>query len=111
MITNNTKTLESVVTFLQGKIVIDASQQPNVERIATYLKNHKEAKVNILGYASPEGSAEVNERIANQRAEAVKNILVKEYGISANRIETQGKGVGNIFGKPAYNRASICVTE
>lgn len=108
VITNNKKTLESVVTFRQGKIVIDASQQPNVERIATYLKNHKEAKVNILGYASPEGSAEVNERIANQRAEAVKNMLVNKYRIDARRITAKGQGVGYMFEEPDWNRVSIC---
>ena len=108
VITNNKKTLESVVTFRQGKIVIDASQQPNVERIATYLKNHKEAKVNILGYASPEGSSEVNERIANQRAEAVKNMLVNKYRIDARRITAKGQGVGYMFEEPDWNRVSIC---
>lgn len=108
VITNNKKTLESVVTFRQGKIVIDASQQPNVERIATYLKNHKEAKVNILGYASPEGSAEVNERIANQRAEAVKNMLVNKYRIDVRRITAKGQGVGYMFEEPDWNRVSIC---
>ena len=108
VITNNKKTLESVVTFRQGKIVIDASQQPIVERIATYLKNHKEAKVNILGYASPEGSAEVNERIANQRAEAVKNMLVNKYRIDARRITAKGQGVGYMFEEPDWNRVSIC---
>ena len=108
IVTNNKKTLESVVTFRQGKIVIDASQQPNVERIATYLKNHKEAKVNILGYASPEGSAEVNERIANQRAEAVKNMLVNKYRIEARRISAKGQGVGYMFEEPDWNRVSIC---
>ena len=108
VITNNKKTLESVVTFRQGKIVIDASQQPNIERIATYLKNHKEAKVNILGYASPEGSAEVNERIANQRAEAVKNMLVNKYRIDARRITAKGQGVGYMFEEPDWNRVSIC---
>ena len=100
--------MESVVTFRQGKIVIDASQQPNVERIATYLKNHKEAKVNILGYASPEGSSEVNERIANQRAEAVKNMLVNKYRIDARRITAKGQGVGYMFEEPDWNRVSIC---
>lgn len=106
--TNNKKTLESVVTFRQGKVTIDASQQPNVERIATYLKNHKEAKVDILGYASPEGSAEVNERIANQRAEAVKNMLVNKYRIDARRITAKGQGVGYMFEEPDWNRVSIC---
>ncbi|MCD8317669.1 MAG: OmpA family protein, partial [Paraprevotella sp.] len=108
VITNNNKTMESVVTFRQGKIVIDASQQPNVERIATYLKNHKDVKVNVLGYASPEGSAEVNTRIANQRAEAVKNMLVNKYRIDANRITAKGQGVGYMFEEPDWNRVSIC---
>ena len=108
VITNNKKTLESVVTFRQGKVVIDASQQPNVERIATYLRNHQEAKVNILGYASPEGSAEVNERIAQQRAEAVKKMLVNKYKINARRINAKGQGVGNMFEEADWNRVSIC---
>lgn len=71
-IDNSRKTLESVITFRQGKTTIDNSQLPNIERIATYLKNHKEASVVIKGYASPEGSVEVNERLAQQRAEIVK---------------------------------------
>ena len=65
-IDNSKKLLESVITFRQGRTSIDNSQLPNVERIATYLRNHKEAGVVIKGYASPEGSAEVNERIARQ---------------------------------------------
>ena len=108
VVTNHKRTLESVVTFRQGKIVIDASQQPNVERIATFLKNHKDAKVNILGYASPEGSVEVNTRIARQRAEAVKNMLVNKYRISASRIMAKGQGVGYMFEEPDWNRVSIC---
>ena len=35
--------MESAVTFRQGKSVIDASQMPNVERVAIYLKNHSAA--------------------------------------------------------------------
>ena len=67
-IDNTKKTLESVITFRQGRTTVDNSQLPNVERIATYLKNHKGASVLIKGYASPEGSVEVNERIARQTA-------------------------------------------
>ncbi|WP_303010790.1 OmpA family protein [uncultured Bacteroides sp.] len=107
-IDNSKKTLESVITFRQGKITIDNSQQPNVERIATYLRNHKEATVAIKGYASPEGSAEVNERIARQRAEAVKKMLVTRYRIAESRIHAEGQGVGNMFDEPDWNRVSIC---
>ena len=107
-IDNSKKILESVITFRQGRTTIESSQLPNVERIATYLRNHKEASVVIKGYASPEGSAEVNARIANQRAEAVKKMLVSKYRIAESRISAEGQGVGNMFDKPDWNRVSIC---
>ena len=103
----NSMSLESVVTFRQGRTTIASDQIPNVERIATYMKNHPESKVSIKGYASPEGSAEVNERIAKQRAEAVKNMLINKYKINANRITAEGQGVGNMFSEPDWNRVSI----
>ena len=110
-ITSHKKTLESVVTFRQGGVSVVASQTPNVERIATYLKNHEKATVSIKGYASPEGSVEVNARIAAARAEAVKTILVNKYKISASRITAEGQGVGDMFTEPDWNRVSICTIE
>ena len=107
-ITNNFNSLEQTVTFRQGKSVVDASQLPNVERVATFLKNHKNSTVDIKGYASPEGSAEVNARIAKARAEAVKTILVNKYKIAASRINAEGQGVGNMFSENDWNRVSIC---
>lgn len=109
--TKSQKSMESVVTFRQGKSMIDKAQQPNVERIATYMRNHPEAKVIIKGYASPEGSAEINAKIATARAEAVKSMLIKTYGISANRIQAMGEGVGHMFSEPDWNRVSICTLE
>lgn len=109
--TSATRMLESVVTFRQGKATIDNSQLPNVERIGTFMKKNKEAKVVIKGYASPEGSAEINERIALARANAVKDMLIKKYGISSERILAQGQGVGNMFSDPDWNRVSICTIE
>lgn len=103
--------LESYVTFDQGKSIINRSQMPNVERVATYMKNHKDSKVVIKGYASPEGSAEINAKLSKARAEAVKTMLVKKYGISASRIQAEGQGVGKMFKEPDWNRVSICTLD
>ena len=107
-VTNTKDNLECYVYFNQGKSNISPAQQPNVERIATFLKNHAGSKVVVKGYASPEGSIEVNERIARQRAEAVKTMLVNKYKIAADRIQAEGQGVGNSFSEPDWNRVSIC---
>ena len=105
------RTLESVVTFAQGKTIIAPSQQPNVARIATYLKKYPNSKVVINGFASPEGSIEVNERIAKARAEAVKAVLIKQYKIDAERIVAEGEGIGHMFSEPDWNRVSIATIK
>lgn len=102
---------ESIITFRQGRSSVDASQLPNVERVASYMKKHPDTRVVIKGYASPEGSIEVNDRIAKARAEAVKNILVKKYKINIDRITAEGQGVGDMFTEPDWNRVSICTIE
>ena len=91
--------------------MVSKAQYPNVQRVATYLKNNANARVRILGYASPEGSKEINERIANARANAVKDMLVRVYHISADRIDACGQGVGDVFEEPDWNRVSICEIE
>ena len=105
------KTLESIVTFRQGSFKVDVSQLPNVERIASYMNRHPESKVVIKGYSSPEGSIEVNERIACARAESVKSILMKKYRIAVSRITAEGQGIGDMFSEPDWNRVSICTLQ
>ena len=107
-VVKNNNLPDVLVTFRQGKTIVDPSQMPNVERVATYLKSHPKAKVSIVGFASPEGSREINERIAKQRAEAVKTTLMSRYGIAAGRITAEGQGIGDMFSEPDWNRVSIC---
>ena len=99
------------VNFSIGRYNVPADQLPNVAAVASYLKNHPEATVNIKGYASQDGPIEVNERLANQRAESVKNMLINKYGISANRIKAEGMGVGHMFEEESWNRVAVCILE
>ena len=102
---------ESIITFRQGKSVVDASQLPNVERVASYMNKHVNTTVVIKGYASPEGSLAFNEKLAKARAEAIKTILVKKYKIDAARITAEGQGIGDMFSEPDWNRVSICTID
>ncbi|GJQ06619.1 hypothetical protein CAPN010_07770 [Capnocytophaga cynodegmi] len=110
-VTKTKQTLESVVTFGVGKSTVDASQLPNVERIATYLKKYPNSRVVIKGFASPEGNEEKNIALANARAESVKKVLIARYKIDANRIVAQGNGIGDMFSEPEWNRVSIATIE
>ena len=99
--------LQPTVLFRQGKAVVDKSQLANVEMIAQYMKNHADAKVEIKGYASPEGSKEFNQKLSQQRADAVKKILIKKYKISADRLSAKGMGATDkLFKQVEFNRVS-----
>lgn len=102
---------ESIITFRQAKSVVDASQLPNVERVASYMNKHVNTTVVIKGYASPEGNLAFNEKLAKARAEAIKTILVKKYKIDAARITAEGQGIGDMFSEPDWNRVSICTID
>lgn len=99
------------VNFAIGKSNISADQMPNVAAVASYLKNHPKSKVVIKGYASKDGPEDVNIRLANQRAESVKNTLIKKYGIAAERIEAEGQGIGEMFDEESWNRVAICTVD
>ena len=99
--------LQPTVLFRQGKAVVDKSQMPNIELIAQYMKNHADAKVEIKGYASPEGNKDFNQALSQKRADAVKNVLVKKYKIAADRLTTKGMGATDkLFKQVEFNRVS-----
>ena len=103
-------TLQPIVIFRQGKSTIDAAQYASVEMVAKYLKNHPESKVLVKGYASPEGNAELNQKLSEARATSVANALIKRYKISKDRITTQGLGAtSEISEENDFNRVAMFV--
>ena len=109
-VSNNLQSVRYIF-YKIGSSTITADQQPNVEMVASYLKNHKGSKVVIKGYASQDGNLEFNKKLAAARAESVKNSLIKKYGIAADRIQAEGEGIGHMFSENDWNRVSICTLE
>lgn len=108
--TTNVNVLQPSVIFRQGKSTIDAAQYASISMIATYMKNHPESKILIKGYASPEGNMEFNQRLSEARATAVKNALVKRYGVKADRLTTQGMGATDkMFDELDFNRVVVFI--
>ena len=103
--------IESVVAFRFNQSDVEASQMPSIEHVATYLKDNPNVNITINGYASPEGTEAYNLQLSQHRADAVKQLLVDKYGISSERINAIGHGVGDIFSEPAWNRVGICVID
>jgi hypothetical protein len=64
---------------------------PSLLRLAELLSQHRDFRVKVTGHTDYVGSARYNDRLALQRAEAVKAFLVK-YGASPDQVATSGDG-------------------
>jgi outer membrane protein OmpA-like peptidoglycan-associated protein len=109
-VSNNLNSVRFVF-FRVGSSAVTSDQQPNVEMIADYMKNHPNSKVVIKGYASPEGNEDANIKLAQKRAESVKTSLVNKYKIAESRISAEGAGIGNMFDETSWNRVSVCTID
>ncbi|MDR1526512.1 MAG: OmpA family protein [Dysgonamonadaceae bacterium] len=109
-----TERIESVsdvlVIFPIGKSTLSQDARVNIGFMASLMKKFKDSSYIITGYADDgTGNPPLNDRLSRDRAEAVKNCLVREFGINASRLKTVAAGgVGNkYYNNPALSRAVI----
>jgi len=62
------------------------------------LQQEKNIQLRIVGHTDADGGAEANLSLSEKRAIAIKNALVSVYGVSANRLQTEGKGESQPIG-------------
>lgn len=79
------------VLFDVGKATLKPGAQRSLDRLAEFLQKYPERKVRIEGFTDDTGSAEANQELSRQRADAVRAELVRR-GIPGDRVETVGYG-------------------
>ena len=97
----------------RGKADIRDSEAGKIADIANYLKENKDAKVNIVGYADAgTGNDKINDRLAKKRADIVVKCLLEKYEIAADRISYDSKGARvQPFAENDMNRVTIMIAE
>jgi outer membrane protein OmpA-like peptidoglycan-associated protein len=80
------------ITFDVNSDKIKPSSYGVIREIGLILSENPQLKIKIIGHTDSDGTAENNLKLSQKRALAVKNALVKEFGISEKNIETDGKG-------------------
>ena len=79
------------VFFQQWSVALDDSAKSVVSDAASWANSHPSAQVHVIGYADPEGSAQVNKDLSRTRAQAVADGL-KADGVAQQRIHIHGAG-------------------
>lgn len=96
------------VFFNISSAEISPREAMNLSYLAEQMKKFPDTKYVVNGYAdSATGTPSFNKELSMKRAQAVVNVLVKQYGISANRLSVDGNGGVDKFGQPILNRVVL----
>ena len=60
--------------------------------IATMLRDNAEVSLTVIGHTDNQGDEVYNQTLSEQRAAAVRDILINEFGIAEERLQFSGKG-------------------
>ena len=83
------------VYFATGSSKLGYSNYPALTEVAKFLKKNKDAKLTVVGHTDASGSVKSNNKLAQKRAEAAINHLVKIYGIDKSRLSSVSEGSKN----------------
>ena len=96
------------VFFTIGSAELSPREIMNLSYLAEQMKQFPNATYTVNGYAdSATGTPAFNKELSLKRAQAVKNALVKNYGIAADRLNVEAGGGVDKFGQPILNRVVL----
>ena len=101
------------VNFAMGKADVSDAETVNLQYVAEMIKSVPDKKFCVAGYADKQtGNDEINNKLSNERAKNVYEILTKQYGISEKQLTIKANGgVDTMFlGKSDLSR-SVVIAE
>ena len=90
LVKGNTATINNLF-FDLGKATLKPESGPELKRILQVMTENKSLLIEISGHTDNTGSDEINDKLSLERANAVKDNLLKG-GIDTSRIRTKGYG-------------------
>jgi len=80
------------IHFKSGSDAVLPESAPVLRQVAEYMKTNGGVKLSIVGHTDNIGTPGSNLELSKRRAASVASVLVKEFGIAADRLSTDGKG-------------------
>ena len=108
VVITDTNIAPRTVFFKIGSDKLSPQEEMNLSYLASKIKESPNATYTINGYAdSATGTPAFNQKLSLERAQVVKDLLVKKYGISADRLKVAAGGGVDKFGQPILNRVVL----
>lgn len=80
------------IQFASNQTKVQQKFYPEIEKLATYLTENPDTTVVIEGHTDDTGAASYNQKVSEERANAIADVLVEIFGIPENRVSAIGYG-------------------
>lgn len=80
------------IQFTNNSSYISPRYYGQIDKLATFMRRYPDTQVTIEGHCSKIGSYEKNMTLSQQRADAIVEALVSEFGIDRERVKAVGYG-------------------
>ncbi|MFK0573358.1 OmpA family protein [Endozoicomonas sp.] len=84
--------IDLLVNFDLNSESINQEGIDQVAKMGEFLQRYTEVKIRIEGHTDDQGKAAYNEQLSARRADAIRQMLIEQHGINAERIDTAGMG-------------------
>ena len=86
------ESIELKVLFDNDKSLVKPNYYPEVKRVADFMARHPEVSATIEGHTDSNASDQYNLALSQRRVDAIKKILINNYGVPAARLKSIGYG-------------------
>jgi len=84
--------VELDVKFDFDKSVVKEGSKADIKAVADFMSEYPQTTTTVEGHTDSVGPDAYNQRLSERRANAVRDVMVNEYGVSADRVDAVGYG-------------------
>jgi OOP family OmpA-OmpF porin len=88
----HTESIKLEINFANDSDAIPVAYASELKKVADFMNKYGGVTSIVEGHADSNGAAAYNKQLSQRRADAVRNALIRDYGISANRLSAVGYG-------------------
>jgi outer membrane protein OmpA-like peptidoglycan-associated protein len=84
------------IKFAHNSYIIPSFAYAEIKNLAEFLDKYQELNILIEGHTSNVGTAEFNQRLSENRAQAIAFVLVNDFNINKQRVSSIGYGFNRL---------------
>ncbi|WP_158617208.1 OmpA family protein [Falsigemmobacter faecalis] len=80
------------LSFASGGAALSDYDRAPLQALAAWLQAHPDREVTLVGHSDATGNPESNLTLSHRRAESLRLLMIREFGVAESRLKARGEG-------------------